>query len=236
MKVLNGNGRSYDIRNHEFEDINDDNFLDTIVQDFNPSVIVHLAAVSNRRDTDKNPQLAIETNIIGTYNVLKVASKYNIRVILASSAATSEPESSLYAASKDCMERIAALFNNVIIARFYNVYGPRSKSVVNKFTRNIKAGKPIKLNGNTVRDYIHVDDVIAAILNLIEATKPNIKYDIGTKRSISLKRLVSMIEKIVGKKAKIIQSKPIKEIQRSECLATPTWYKTTLEQGIKKLI
>jgi UDP-glucose 4-epimerase len=236
MKALGGRGYNYDLRKSEAFDINDPNMIKMMVIATQPKAIVHLAAISNRRAVDRDPDLALQTNIIGTFNVLRIAKKYNIRVILASSAATYQPELSLYGTTKDCMERLAAMFDNAVIARFYNVYGEGSKSVVNKFVRKIQAGKTIKLHGNTVRDYIHVSDVVDAIISLVDAAAPPRLVEIGTGRGISLKKLVSIIEKLCKKTARQVMLNPIKEIHESRC---DKWYgqpKMTLEHGIKELL
>ncbi len=177
---------SYDLLNGE--DINDAYQLSEVYRTFKPHVVFHLAAVSNRTASSRDPQQALCTNIIGTFNVLDFGKRYKIRTILASSAATAQPELSLYGTSKDCMEQIAKMFKDVIIARFYNVYGPGSKSVVNKFINNIKRGRKIKLNGNTVRDYIYVDDVVKNLIALMQA--PISDYYIATKANLQIDQLM----------------------------------------------
>jgi UDP-glucose 4-epimerase len=236
MKALDGRGYNLDIRLRKSFDINDPNMVKMMVLATQPKAIVHLAAISNRRAVDRDPELALRTNIIGTFNVLRIAHRYNIRVILASSAATYQPELSLYGTTKDCMERLAEMFDNVVTARFYNVYGKGSKSVVNKFVRGIQSGRTIKLHGNTVRDYVHVSDVVSSIISLVDAADPPRLVEIGTGRGISLKKLVSMIEKLSKKTARQVTLNPIKEIHESRC---EEWYglpKVTLEHGIKELL
>src|SRR3989344_1103710 len=134
------------------------------------------------------------------------------------------------------MESFSKLFNNVIITRFYNVYGPGSKSVVNKFVKDISNGKPIYLNGNTLRDYVHVDDVVKTLIK-IAASKSSKLMDIGYGKSYTLKELVNIIEKEIGKKATIIQKPALNEIQKSQMNQTyNTSCSISLEKGIKKLI
>lgn len=227
----------YDIKVNSTFDINDYASFDAAVKATKPKFIVHLAAVSNRKDVAKNPEQALKTNIIGTFNVLKAAHKYKVKVILASSAATVEPRTSLYAATKSTMEMLATMFDsNVTIARFYNIYGPRSKSVVNKFIYNMKRGRKLILNGNTKRDYMHVLDLCMSLLMIIEAKQQPRFVTIGTGRSVSLNKLVSIIEKEFGRKAEIVRKKPIFEIQESYCDDPYGVYKITLEQGIGGLI
>jgi UDP-glucose 4-epimerase len=217
MRTLGKRGIPFDIKKSKYMDINNADALRTVMTAFKPFCIIHLAAVSSRQAVDNNPTQALKTNIVGTFNILRLAKKYGIRVILASSAATYEPEMSLYGTSKQCMESLALMFDNAIIARFFNVYGKGSKSVVNKFSDSIKNGREIILNGNTKRDYIHVVDIVTLLLRLAKNDKPGKLYEFGTGVGTSLKQLVSQIEKVTKKKAKVNQGKAIHEIQESCC-------------------
>lgn len=225
----------YDIAISNALDINDSKMLYAAIHDAAPKIIVHLAAVSNRQDVDKDPELALKTNIIGSFNVMRIAHKYHIPVIIASSAATLEPESSLYAMTKMAMESLAWMFEFVTIARFYNVYGPGSKSVVNKFVKRIRLGREIVLYGNTKRDYIHVDDLVESLISLINAQDRPKSVNIGTGRTTSLNKIVSIIEKELDKKAMIKNLPPVNEIQESRCTVPYGTYKITLEQGIRRM-
>jgi len=237
MQQLGERVISFDIASSHLWDINDPLILDAVLQTVKPIGIIHLAAISNKEDVDSNPELALETNVGGTLNVLQAAKRHRIKVVVASSAATEEPQLSLYGTSKKCMDYIALLFKNVVIARLYNVYGPGSKSVVNKFVERIKERKTIKLNGNTVRDYIYVDDVASALISLIDQDGFDKVVPVGTGRGVTLNKLVSIIEKELNMDAKVIRGSAIKEIQESCCVNVAyNFYKTTLEQGIKNLL
>lgn len=238
MKALGDRGINYDIKKSSAFDILNTSCLKAVVMADHPKIIVHLAAISSRRACERDPELALKTNIIGTFNVLRFAHAYKIKVILASSAATYFPELSLYGTSKEAMERLASMFppDEVTVLRFFNVYGQGSKSVVNKFVSAIDAGKEITLNGNTTRDYVHVDDVVASITDLIENFRGG-TYDVGTGKETKLKELVKIIEKIVKKKAKINQGEPIKEIQQSY-MSDNTGFRgeILLQEGIRRLV
>lgn len=239
MKALGDRGVGFDITNTGSkwnENINDYGALEAKIVFEQPEYIIHLAAISNRQDTDKDPQLALRTNIIGTYNVLSVAKKYGIRrVIIASSAATYEPEKSLYGTSKLSMESLANMFDNAYIVRFYNVYGKGGKGVVNKFVKRIKAGKEITLNGNTTRDYVHVNDVVKTLIMMTE-TEPLKIMEVGFGRSYSLKELVKIIERAYKVKAIVKHRPKLYEIQESKMNQTwNTFRNIPLEEGVMKL-
>jgi nucleoside-diphosphate-sugar epimerase len=222
---------SYDIQ--DGYNINDYYMVSNVIKRTKPDLIIHLAAISNGADAAKYPQSAIETNITGSFNILRAASESNIHTIIASSAAVEEANLSLYGTTKLCMENIAETFTDVTIARFYNVYGPRSKSVINKFVKLIKQDKPIHLNGNTTRDYIHVDDLVNVLISNLE-NKGVHHIKVGTGKETSLRELVSLIEQILNKKAIIISNDPIKEIQNSKAsFGVPSM---SLKEGISKLI
>lgn len=236
LKSLGIRGSSYDLV--DGYDILDVSQLESIIKLVRPKCLVHLAAISNRQQVDHNPELAVKTNFVGTYNVLSLARKYKIRTILASSAATAAPELSLYGTTKDCMERLAALFDNVIIARFYNVYGKGSKSVVNKFVKDIRAGRKIILNGDTVRDYIFVGDVVNALVDMVDNVHVdgNKVINVGTHVGTNLSDLVKIIEEVLGKEAIREYGDWIKEIPISICRNKCKYYETPLIEGIRKLL
>ena len=231
MKVLGDKAVGYDIKNGD--DILDWDYLDIAMANCNK--VVHLAAVSNIQDVNKNPSLAVMTNIIGTWNVLTLAKQHHIKkVIVASSAATKKPELSLYGTTKDSMEKLCALFNNCIISRFYNIYGEGSKSVVNKFLTSALHNKAVVLNGDTTRDYLYVDDLMVALTRLLDNEDPPKVIEMGTGQPTSLKRLVDTIELVIDGDVNVINGKPLKEIQYSSC-EKPYYYRTSLYDGIKKL-
>lgn len=236
MKALGDRGIEFDLLGSSMMDIVYKPDLEEMIIKHKPQCIVHLAAISSRKAVESNPEEAIRTNITGTYNVLEIAQKYGVRVILASSAAIMEPYSSLYAVTKNTMEDMAGLFDyeNIVVTRLYNVYGKGSKSVVNKFYKAIKNSKPVTLNGNTVRDYIHVDDIVKELVRYVDIKSPDPIVLIGTGEATTLKDLVKLIEKRVGKKAKIIQGKSIKEIQESHCYMPLNSF-IELQEGINKL-
>ena len=103
--------------------------------------------------------------------------------------------------------------NNIqlIIARLFNMYGQNENfSIIHKLIENINNKKKITLynNGNSIRDFIHVDDVCKIYLGLLNSKKSNI-YDIGSGLGIKIKDIVNFLEipkkKIIFKKNKITE-------------------------------
>ncbi len=155
-------------------------------------VLVHLAAITSVPDSVKDPEATMSVNVDGTANILAAAFNQNLpKVIIASSAAVygSNPSMPLdetlpleslspYAESKRLneleLERYRAQGLNGIALRFFNVYGGhqldfvKNRSVIPSFIRTMAAGKGPHMHGDgtQTRDFIHVDDLVAAILQL----------------------------------------------------------------------
>jgi len=147
-----------------------DDILDCILP--KADLVIHLAAQTSVMDSLQFPWHDAETNVLGT---MRIAHHYrNTRVIYASSGgAIQYPLQSPYAASKLCGEEYIRLFcKEYDIMRFANVYGPGDeKGVVNKF---IMAKECIVYgDGSSTRDYVHVHDLIQAILRIMNRSARN---------------------------------------------------------------
>jgi len=189
--------------------------------------IVHLAARAGVRPSVLRPKLYEEVNIRGTLNLLELAKKYNIKkFILASSSSVygnnkkvpfseNDPVDnpiSPYAATKKACELIAytysTLYNmSVSCLRFFTVYGPRQRPdmAIHKFTKLIASGKEIPIfgDGKVKRDFTYFSDIIDGLVRSIDRCNGYNIYNLGESQVIELMDLVSLIEKYLGKKAKI---------------------------------
>src|SRR5213595_731421 len=191
-------------------------------------VIAHLAARAGVRPSIQHPQLYYDTNVTGTLHLLEAAHVMGIkRFILASSSSVygaskivpfSEDQHltqtlSPYAATKIAGEFLCSTYSHlhqmrVVALRYFTVYGPRQRPdlAIHKFTRRIYAGQPIDQfgDGTTRRDYTYIDDIVQgtmAALNYDES--PFDIFNLGESETIQLKDLISAIEKVLGKKAKV---------------------------------
>lgn len=170
-------------------DIRDRTRLEGVFRDFGDiEVIFHLAALSGLELCRENPEEAIEVNILGTFNVLDVARKFDIRrVIFASSAAVYgvpaklpvEEEHplrpvNLYGVTKAAGERLMSLYHDnygleTVILRLGNIYGvglyTRWETVIPRFVRLGLEGKPLTIygDGGSSRDFVHVWDTAEAM-------------------------------------------------------------------------
>lgn len=194
-------------------------------------VIVHLAAKAGVRPSILNPLSYQQANVIGLQNLLDFAKEKKIKqFVFASSSSVygindhfpwTEDEQLLpispYAMTKLAGEMLGHVYSKLfdirfIALRFFTVYGPsqRPDLAIHKFTKTILNNKPIAMfgDGNTSRDYTYVDDTIQGIIGAMKYDKTNFEViNLGNNYSVSLKELISAIEKITGTKA-IIEQHP----------------------------
>jgi UDP-glucuronate 4-epimerase len=150
--------------------------------------VIHLGAQAGVRFSTENPAAFVDSNLVGTANVLEGCRRHGVRgLVFAStssvyglrtalpfreSTAASHPIS-LYSATKRANELMAHSYAHLFGLpctglRFFTVYGPwgRPDMALFKFTRSILAGEPIEIynNGHHSRDFTYVDDVVAAVV------------------------------------------------------------------------
>lgn len=217
-------------KNYHFykEDFADFKKLDEIIKKEKPEIIIHLAAQAGVRYSLTNPWSYEHSNYLGTLNIFEAAKLNNIkRVLFASSSSVygknkkkpfSEEDRtdvpiSIYAASKKANELLAHSYAHLYKIetaglRFFTVYGKygRPDLALFKFTKNILLDKPIDVynNGEMGRDFTYVDDIVSGIIGIMN--KPNLKYEIynlGGDNPVTLMKFIELIEKNLGKKAKL---------------------------------
>ena len=166
--------------------------------------VVHLAAQAGVRYSIENPRAYIDSNIVGTLNILEGCRHNPVEhLVYASSSSvyganTSMPFSvhdnvdhplSLYAASKKSNELMAHTYSNLYELpttglRFFTVYGPwgRPDMALFHFTQSIIAGKPIDVfnYGNHRRDFTYIDDIVEGVVRTLDhVAPPNESWDSG---------------------------------------------------------
>ena len=206
--------------------------------------VIHLAAQAGVRYSIENPKAYITNNIDGFFNILDNSRLFNVKHFIYASTSSvygdnksfplneelkTDSPMSFYAATKKSNEVMAHSYSNIFNfpttgLRFFTVYGPYGRPDMSlfKFTKGILNKSPIDLfnNGNHVRDFTYIDDVISAILKLIK--RPSIKkipyaiYNIGSSKPESLKYFISEIEKNL----KIKSISNFMSIQKGDVLKT----------------
>lgn len=172
--------------------LEDKDALDAAVTASAPDVIVHLAAQAGVRYSLEHPGVYIESNLVGTYNVLEVAKKVvpkhlliastssvyggNVEFPFAEADRTDFPVS-LYAATKKAGEALSHSYSHLFKVpttcfRFFTVYGPwgRPDMALFKFVERIYNGEPIEVfgEGKMRRDFTYIDDLITGIELLMD--------------------------------------------------------------------
>ena len=216
---------------HEL-DIRDGDAVMRMVKDGKFDTIVHLAARAGVRPSIKNPRLYIDTNVIGTANLLEAARQANVpRFISASSSSVYGVLKTLpfredlalnqtispYAATKLASEQLCSCYSHVhglrtISLRFFTVYGPRQRPdlAIHSFTRAIWEGRPIQQfgDGSTRRDYTYVDDILQGMVACLDYGGQLCDvFNLGESQTTTLAELIAKIETALGKKA-VIERKP----------------------------
>ena len=194
--------------------------------------IIHLAARAGIRPSLQQPALYQRVNVEGTVNLLEAARKSGCKKItIASSSSVYGVNAKLpfvetdpifsaispYAASKLAGEALGHVYHHVYgmdvaVLRFFTVYGPRQRPdlAIHKFARLISAGQPIPVfgDGTMARDYTYVSDTVSGV---IACTKKKFGYEIfnlGESHTVTLSRLIELLEKSLGKKAIIDRQPP----------------------------
>ena len=193
--------------------------LKTLCEQPKQDLIYHLAAQVVVGYSMENPLVDFETNAKGTLCVLEKARKDDAKIVFASSAAVygnpevfPTPESygfhpfSCYGLSKVVGEEYCQMYKEqygleVVITRFANVYGLRCHGVIHDFLDKL-ANNPDKLEilgtGQNCRDFVHVSDVVAALIQLGERKDVNGEvYNLGLGKTTSVLELADLILQIL---------------------------------------
>ena len=158
-----------------------------------PYVVVHLAAQAGVRYSIDNPRSYLESNLVGTFELLEAARAHPPQHMLLASTSSAygantempyretmrtDHQMSFYAATKKATEAMAHSYAHlfdlpVTMFRFFTVYGPwgRPDMALFKFTKAMLNGEPIDVynHGEMMRDFTYVDDLVEAIRRLVDA-------------------------------------------------------------------
>tara|TARA_Y100000389_G_scaffold201809_1_gene245410 strand:+ start:184 stop:1194 length:1011 start_codon:yes stop_codon:yes gene_type:complete len=191
--------------------LEDYNELDKISSEFQPDIIVHLAAQAGVRYSLENPRAYIDSNITGTFNVMEIARKLKVQHLLMASTSSvygantkmpftetekADTQLTIYAATKKANESMAHSYSYlwkipITMFRFFTVYGPwgRPDMALFKFVSAILKNKPIDIynQGDMYRDFTYIDDLVYGI-NLLIKTPPttNVNEQILKQDSLSI--------------------------------------------------
>ena len=207
--------------------IKDDIRTTTVINDWKPDMVCHLASMAGVRYSIEHTEIYVDVNINGFINILEQSRKVGVKQIVYASSSSVyglnkkvpfsesdaiETPNSPYACSKMAMELYAKTYSqlydlNLIGLRFFTVYGPRGRPDMApyKFLKAIKDGTKFQKygDGTSSRDYTYVDDIVSGVVASLQ-NKKQVKcevYNLGNSSPVSLNEFISLCEKVVGKKA-----------------------------------
>jgi UDP-glucose 4-epimerase len=205
------------------EDVSKSHAVNGIFERHRPDYVFHLAAEARIQNCINTPSKALNSNTMGTQNILEAARMYGTkRVILSSTSAiyglseeAPQKESqtpdclNMYSYSKWFSEGLCKLYSSLysvdtVCMRYFNAYGPRQPvrgsyaPVIGVFSRQKKAGEPMTVVGDGLqtRDYVHVSDIVSAnIACMNNQTNLNGEIiNIGTGTAHSVLDIAKMME------------------------------------------
>ena len=183
--------------------IADKALIDNVFSEYKPNVVVNLAAQAGVRYSIDHPDVYIESNITGFYNILEACRESGVEhLVYASSSSVyggnkKVPFStddkvdnpvSLYAATKKSNELLAHAYSKLYNIpatglRFFTVYGPAGRPDMFYFsaTEKLKAGKNIEIFnfGNCKRDFTYIDDIVEGIFRVMQGAPEKRQGDDG---------------------------------------------------------
>ncbi len=202
------------------------------IHKFDPDVIFHFAAQAGVRYSLINPKSYIDSNIIGTFNLLESIRDLNYEHLFFSSTSSiygdnkkipfSETDStdnqlSFYAHTKQVNENMisyyAKLYKTPMTSlRLFTVYGPwgRPDHAIFSFTENVLKRQYINVfnNGESTRDFTYIDDLVDAIVSMLDKEQIythkilHKKFNIGSEKPIKILDFIKIIEDKLNLKAK----------------------------------
>jgi UDP-glucose 4-epimerase len=233
-------------------------------------LVFHLASSTYPSTSNSDAVFDLESNVVGSVRMLETAIKCRVqRVIFISSGGTvygipqknpipethpTDPICS-YGIHKLAIEKYLHLFRALkdldsIVLRVSNLYGEfqdlrRPLGAVSHFAHRAVGGRPIEVWGDGAirRDYIHVDDVVSALLKSVQYRGQERLFNVGSGRSVSLNQLLDLIRQRVGKEV-VVNYKPSRRFDVQENVLDVTravgeldWKASvSLEAGLDRVI
>ncbi|MHC4858571.1 MAG: GDP-mannose 4,6-dehydratase [Planctomycetota bacterium] len=210
-------------------DIRDRETVRRVLADHGVEDVVHLAAMAGVRPSLERPAHYADVNVRGTALLMEEAAASGVRrfVFASSSSVYGERKDppfresdrvdrplSPYAATKKAGELMAHGFHHatgisVTCLRYFTVYGPRQRPemAIHRFGRLIREGKPIPMfgDGSSARDYTWIGDIVDGTVRALDRCEGYRIYNLGGSKTITLRNLVEMLSRELGREALIDQ-------------------------------
>ena len=164
-----------------------------------PDYIIHLATYGNHYDYQQDFRQMVETNIIGTYDLLETAKTTDYKVFYNFTASVISGD--LYYITKNCAEMLAKKYDKVTNVRVYSAFGPGEAK--HKFIPTVieclNSGQQMTVDEKASHAWIYIDDIPRALFAG--------ETEMGAERKTTNKEIVQTLEKISGKKLNYIKGK-----------------------------
>lgn len=189
-------------------------------------VLIHLICTTLPGPSNENPAYDVDSNVIGTLNLLNEALKHGVRkIVFASSGGTvygipkklpipethpTDPICS-YGITKLMIEKYLYLYHrihglNCAVLRLANPYGERQRitgvqGAIAVFLGKVLRNQPISIwgDGTVARDYFYIGDLVEAMYRAVEQECPSWVYNIGSGTALTLNDMVEWIRRVTGK-------------------------------------
>ncbi len=248
-------------------DITDSAFLNRSVLPLKPQIVYHLAAIPYIPECEENPTRAVRVNVLGTQRILDaILSPELEQAIFVSSGEVYTPcdrplteqdpvgRTGIYGISKWMGEQLWRVASqdtpkcSWIVARLFNTYGPQHTNphLIPHILQELKAGSTLRLgNLSARRDFMYVEDAVAALLKLAGLSCGFETFNVGTGSAVSVQEVVRTLEQLLGKSLDILQEdKRLRAIDRPYLCADTTklsratgWHPVwSLRQGLQALL
>lgn len=182
-------------------DIRDLVNLDKAFDLYQPSTVIHMAALAGARRGEEYPQEYFDTNVIGTINVARMCEKYKVKKLIAFSSASAKSCQNIYGITKKTMELVLnnTKITEVHVVRPFNIYGEngRKDQVIWKWKALAEAGLPIEYHGDLKRNYTYVGDFVKAVIDIVDHNgvgKFLGTHDIGDSVKVGLSELLGVFK------------------------------------------
>lgn len=198
-------------KNFIIGDIKSKNAVDKAMRE--KDIVFHLAGLLGTHELVTNSIAATEVNVLGTLNILEAARKYNVKVMFAS-----KPNCWLntYTITKVASEKFCLMYNkefgvDVVILKWFNVYGPRQslieyqKAVPTLIVQALKE-EPLLVygSGEQTADFVYIDDTIEATIRAAQLPGCSGKViEIGSGVETAINQLAGLILQLTASKSEI---------------------------------
>lgn len=222
--------------------------------------VVHLASSVIPSTSNADPIFDVQTNLVGTLNILDAAVEHKIKkLVFISSGGTVYGEGSgkpfkegdptnpicSYGIVKLAIEKYIQMYHQLYglsyaILRVSNPYGPgqlgeKPLGVVSIFLDRIKRNQPIEIwgDGSVSRDFVYIDDVLEAIEKSINAEENSLLLNIGKGSATSLNELIENISNLLSNKSALVEYKAPRDFDVSNVYLDITKSKKVLQWAPK---